>query len=391
MTTKTKYFSSLMAGAPQSAGVAGAMIAILDAVLVNGFGLTTLTSVVVSGGLATATFPSSHSFSVDSVALISGATPSGLNGQKRVISIASNSIVFDATGISNQTATGTITCKVAPAGWAKLYTGTNLAAYKSLSVESTGCVLYVDDTGTTTARVRGYEAMTDIATGVGPFPTVSAFANPGMWWSKSDTASSAGRAWRIVADERGFFWLPQSRTTEAHQGNYFGDIIPTKPSDPYACVLNANISDKADSYGNYADDLIYSYNNPGNNTRTAWMPRAANTLGGAVQVEKYAPLPGSSPTGAAGSSAMNYAYPSPIDNGLTLCQALYHNAQGIRGQLPGLLLSPQNVYTAFITDEIILGTGAQAGKKVIAIRAGSNGNNPSASGMFFFDIVTDWR
>ena len=202
---KTKLLTSDMPGAPVLSGTAGSLIAVLDAVLVNGFGLVSVTGLTVTGGIATATVSAGHSMQVDSVGLIAGAAPAGLNGEKRILSIAGNSFTFDATGIADQTATGPITAKVAPAGWTKAFSGANLAAYKITPPEGTGFYLRVDDTGTTVARVRGYETMSDVNTGTGPFPTTADFAGSGLWWSKSNTASAGTRPWRIAADDRGFY------------------------------------------------------------------------------------------------------------------------------------------------------------------------------------------
>ena len=238
---KTKSFSSDMTGAAVLSGTAGALIAVLDSVLVNGFGSVSVTGLAVASSVATATVAAGHSFKVGSVALVAGATPSGLNGEKRVLTVASNTFTFDATGVSDGSATGTITAKVAAAGWTKQYTGTNIAVYKMGGVEGTGFVLRVDDTGTTVARVRGYEVMSDANTGTGPFPTTAQWADSGLWWSKSNAASAAARPWRIVADDRGFFYFcKQADTGAEHQGNYFGDILSLKSNDPYACVLRAN-------------------------------------------------------------------------------------------------------------------------------------------------------
>src|SRR5574337_1914064 len=58
-----------------------------------------------------------------------------------------------------------------PAGWAKPYSGTNLAAYRA----ATGNRFYfrVDDSGTVEARISGYETMSDVNTGTGQFPTTA--------------------------------------------------------------------------------------------------------------------------------------------------------------------------------------------------------------------------
>jgi hypothetical protein len=97
-------------------------------------------SLVVASNIATATISGGHSAEVGSVVLVSGATPSGLNSEKKVLSVGAGNttLTFDAPGISDQTASGTISLKLAGAGWSKEFTGTNLAAYKSNNVAGHG-------------------------------------------------------------------------------------------------------------------------------------------------------------------------------------------------------------------------------------------------------------
>ena len=136
-STSVKYFTSAMAGAPQLNTTAGCLIAMLDACLIDGFGLKTADSVVVASNIATLTVAAGVGFADHAVVLIAGATPAGLNGEKRILSKTTTTITFDATGISDQTASGTITAKLAPAGWQKQFSATNLAAYRSTDPAST--------------------------------------------------------------------------------------------------------------------------------------------------------------------------------------------------------------------------------------------------------------
>lgn len=389
---KTKSFSSAMAGAPVLSGTAGALIALLDAVLVNGFGLVTVTALSVTGGIATATVSAGHSFAIDSVGQIAGATPAGLNGEKRILSIAANSFTFDATGVAAGAATGAMSAKVAPAGWTKAFSGTNLAAYKSLSVEGTGFYLRVDDTGTATARVRSYETMSDINTGTGLFPTVVQWAGSGLWWSKSAAASAAARPWQLVADDRGFFYFPKpSDTLYESQGNYFGDFLSLKSNDPYACLLRGNFADRSASPGSSSgDDLVYADSSKAYDGM--FVARAANTLGGALNIYSAPVLD----TGAGAtvnhiSGAVGYSYPALTDNGLMLTPVLLHNASGIRGYLPGIRYSPQVVNAAFNTGDVVAGSGDMAGRKVLAIRLGNLITVPGQCGTVFLEHTSDWR
>src|SRR5574337_410841 len=175
--TTVVYLHSAMTGAPSLTGQAGSLIALLDACLVNGFGAGAVDSVVIACGVATVTRSAGHPFAVNSVAAISGASVSGgsINGRQRVLAITGTTWTFDATGLADQSATGAIIAKLASAGWEKKYSGTNLAAYRSLAPDATGCLLRVDDTGANSARVVGYESMTSITTGSGPFPTDTQF------------------------------------------------------------------------------------------------------------------------------------------------------------------------------------------------------------------------
>lgn len=387
MGTKTKSFNSAQPGAPVLSGTAGSLIALLDACLVTGFGLQTASALVVADGVATVTVPTTPSAAVGSVILVAGATPSDLNGKQRVTAVAENSVSF-ATVLADQTATGTITVKVASAGWTKLFSDTNLAVYKMGGVEGTGFVLRVDDTGTTVARVRGYEVMTDANTGTGLFPTAAQWANPGLWWSKSNTASVAARPWRIVADERGFFYFCKNGDSASeHQGYYFGDIASLKSNDPYACVLRANTADRSASFVAISDGIEAmdaSQTNDG-----LYIARAANTLGGAIK-HYQAPVTSIGSALLHTTGSVGGPYPSTVDNGLMLTPVAIYSASGYRGYLPGVTVSPQITNASFSTGDLVEGSGALVGKSVSVVKLGA----PAAGGtqgVVFLDQTSDWR
>jgi len=377
-----------MAGAPVLSGTAGALIGVLDAVLVNGFGLQTVSSLVVTGGVAVVTVPTTPSAVVDSVVTVAGATPAGLNGEKRVTTVTSNSLSF-ATTEANGTASGTITVKVAAAGWSKLYSDTNIAAYKIIEPMGSGFVLRVDDTGATTVRVRGYEAMSDINTGSGPFPSVAQTAGLGLWWSKSNVASSDARPWRIVADSRGMYFFPKNANTSSeHQGNYFGDILPIKSNDPYACVLRANISDRSTATSITDDSLAYADSNQTYNGMYA--ARAANTLGGSVKHHSTPVMTAGFPNNyAIGDSG--WTYPSPVDNGLMLSDLVIYSIEGYRGYFPGICASPQLVKNAFSTGDYVYGSGNLVGSKFNVVKLGGATPVSTTQAVLFVNQSSDWR
>lgn len=389
MNTKTKSFHGAMPGAPVLSGTAGALIAVLDAVLVNGFGLQSVSALNVVGGIATATVPATPSAEVDTVILVAGANNALLNGEQRVTGVTANSVSW-ATTAPDGAYTGTITLKVAPAGWIKDFSDTGLAGYKSSSVESTGCYLRVDDTGTTAARVRGYESMTDLSTGTGLFPSAAQYAGAGLWWSKSSAASATAVPWRIYADDRGFyFFVRNTNPGGEYQANYFGDILSIKSGDPYACVLRANVSDKsATAGGTFGDDLVMADGAQAHDG--LYIARAANTLGGAVKVHS-APVLAIGLAASHVTGSVGFTYPLPADNGLMLTPVLLHNALGPRGYFPGLRCSPQKVNDSFVTGEPVPGSGDMAGKKVQAVRIGALITTPAQCGCVFMDHTSDWR
>lgn len=154
LQTDVKFFTSDMPGAPTLNKAAGAIIPVLDACLVNGFDTKTLDSLVVSSNVATATIAAGHSYRKYAVIEISGATPSGLNGQHRITSTTGTTFTFETTGIADQTATGTITAKMAPAGWSKPFTGTNEAVYAPNKVGASSAFFRVIDTSTSNYEIR---------------------------------------------------------------------------------------------------------------------------------------------------------------------------------------------------------------------------------------------
>ena len=393
MSTTVKHFHSAMPGAPTLNGVAGSLIAVLDACLVDGFGLKTADSVVVSGGIATATFSTGHSFEPDVIALVTGATPAGLNGEKRVLTTSTNVITFDADGTADGTATGTITVKLAPAGWAKAFAGTNLAAYRSNDVTGTRMFLRVNDTGTTVARVVGYESMSDVDTGVQPFPT-SAQELGGGYWPKANAADSGGRAWTLVSSGK-WVWLRVHTTTinPGASGTFvgFGDFPSYKSGDAFACAIwcfgsgvevSGSVQVRAPEVGTLA-----VYEGP-------YIARSFTGFGAPVlamhSAESHCSATGAQ---ASGSVFSEFApvYPNGPDNGLILTRKiLYERNTALRGVAPGFYIAPQICHAAFVGGEKIDGQGTFSGRKLLAIKCGSAAG-PNSQGVVFIDITGPWE
>jgi hypothetical protein len=387
MSTTVKHFHSAMSGAPTLNGTAGSLIAVLDACLVDGFGLKSADSVTVSGGVGTANFSAGHSFEPDVIALVTGATPSGLNGEKRVLTTSTNTITFDATDIADGTATGTITFKIAPAGWAKPFSGTNLAAYRSTDVTGTRMFLRVDDTNVYNGRVKGYESMSDLDTGTGPFPS----GDPGWWPKASSSLPTNARAWTVVADSTRI-WL-HTHASPYNPGSSgaiwgFGDFDSFKSSDPFACELTCALSDITGGYGpsNLSAEFVALENVAG-----PYVARSYTGIGGAV----FADHAGEAyftrnVLSGAGGSEITPKYPNGADNGLILSRKLIvERGATLRGVSRGLYVTPQNCHSAFAWRNKIDGMGGMAGRKLMAVKCGDPGGTASAA-VVFFDITGPW-
>lgn len=223
-----KYINNAMRGAPVLNGQAGTLIGVLDAFLLTGFGTVSALSVNVAGGIATAAVQAGNSFDKGCIVWVDGATPAALNGEQRVLTASSTAITFFTTAPDGP-ATGTITIKVAPVGgWEKKYSGTNKAVYRSTDPQSSGFCLRVDDVGSYRARVRGFEAMSDVDSGTGPFPT-DAQIDGGGYWFKSMASSVAAVRYDLIADSRTIFLAVGARSHDdpsatASPLRGFGDI-----------------------------------------------------------------------------------------------------------------------------------------------------------------------
>ena len=380
-------FDSSQPGAPVLSGTAGALRTLLKACLVDGFGAGAVATLTVSGGIATATYAGAHPFKVGYVAQFAGATPAGLNGNKVILSATGTSVTFAAPGVPDGAATGTITSKAAPAGWQELFAGAlaNVIALKPSVVEATGCVLRVDDTGTINARVRAYEAMSDISTGVGMTPLESQAAG-GLWWPKSATANATARAWILVADARGFYLAVAPAGGDRYTLLFAGDIASLKSGDAYGYLLTGNQADQTNASSVPDGCVGYSHRS----ARTgAYLVRGYTAAGQSTAAQRLgAHHNGSTADVYAGTAGYSLgAYPNGANNGL-LTGALELHAAGLRGTLPGLLHPVQDCGTSFATGATVDGTDDLAGRRLLAIRTGPPAGG--TVGTVFIDTTGNW-
>lgn len=270
--TSVKFFQNTMSGAPSRTKADGKLIEVLDACLVNGFGSVNLNSLVISSNVATGTVSTGHNFAMTGatgpVIRIEGATPSGLNGDWRLQSVPnSTTFTFATSGLSDQIATGTITAKRAPAGFSKVFSGTNKAVYRADEVQSTRLFLRVDDTANQYQSFYNF-ALTCLFADMSDVDTGTAITNS-MYTLKYDNNLSSPMPWRLYADGRAFYLLTES---EDYYGTllttvlFFGDLAsPSVPADVGHCGMTGTANqDGRSQLPNMANDgqlrLAMSYN-----------------------------------------------------------------------------------------------------------------------------------
>jgi hypothetical protein len=245
MTTPTvRLFRSTDTGAPSLSGTAGALIALLDACLKDGYNSKAVQSITRSGSTATVTFATAHGFAADGLTIvrIAGADQAEYNGDFQISNVTSTAFDITVSGTPATPATGTITAKVAPLDWEKAFSGTNKAVYRA----PTGNRLYLrcDDNnpnadGNLVAFLRGYESMSSVDSGTGLFPTAAQMTN-GIFLTKSTASDSAARGWILAGDGYEFhlFYAPHATTyANVYRQFHFGEPASELASDPFGCLI----------------------------------------------------------------------------------------------------------------------------------------------------------
>lgn len=366
-------------------GIAGSMIAILDAFLVNGFNSKSATA-SGDGTYLTISVGASHGFIENQVIELSGAAQSELNSQFRVFSVGTTfvKVLNSFTGV----ASGSIFVKSPSAGWEKSFSGTNIAVYRSTDPTGTRLYLRVDDTAGKYGLVRGYEQMADVNTGSGLFPTTSQAAS-GVFWMKSVTADSTARVFKLIADSRMLYLFIDFNIAIASHKGYefmvFGDINSYKVNDAYGCVIAG-----ANQVENYQHQYSSSVTSQGGGSIPRYIARSYTQIGSCVTHSCYGnkitDFPGYLP-----SSGSTVVLPSPIDNGIILDSGWFIYelvASVIRGKWAGAYFPIQ--FSATFPDAFFFkGDGLLQDRLFILLALGLDLS--SNYGRVAIDLTGPWR
>lgn len=368
MPNSVRFYDSTMSGSPALSGTAGALIGVLDGCLVDGFGSVTVNSLVVASNVATATVSAGHQFvmigTTGPVIRIAGASPAGLNGDWRISVTSATTFTFTTTGISDQSATGTIAAKRAPAGFSKAFTGTNKAVYRSDIIVGSRLYCRIDDNYTTYSRIRGYETMSDVDTGTGPFPTDAQLSGGGYVYK----ATASNRAWSLFSDGRILYFFCDAAGGNSFQGGFvFGDIDSYVAGDAFGCNLIC-INSSSGTLSLYAlSNSNYSY-----------LARPYTQVGGSINSARY------SHGKSSGLGAGGQLYPSGADNNIHLWPVeCWDGSTLARGMMPGVW---NPIHNATIQHGLIIEAIPSFPGRTLLIQV-----TGSASYQCAMDITGPWR
>lgn len=416
--TAVKYFTNFMEGAPQLTNDWGCMVDLLDACLVNGFNLKPITSITSAEGIATVTIDAGHLYQVNQVILIAGADQAEYNGEKRVLSVTSTTFTYAVTGTPATPATGdTLTVKVAPLGFEKVFSGTQKGVYRSKNILSNRPYLRVDnscDPAYNTAyakkaKVGMAQGMTDIDTVVGaqaPFDPTAPDKNWkatgtgagvvdgwykwyyargfGAWSAPHENAipETYTRTWVLVGDDRGFYLFNEYATIRGRYGSCFTDFESYRQSDLFNTLLAA-----ADTYAPANTGI-------GNN----WLNRTLD-FSGNILMRDHTLMGGNQRVGFTSLNTNNgqtisgratgIPFPNPVDYSLILhpTYLMQEGGKGLRGKMPGLMwVHNDNPLQDLDIVENVVG---YAGRKFLLVKLHGEGNE-AATSTIALDITGPW-
>ncbi len=242
--TSVKFFTSEMPAAPGLNRNAGSLIDVLNACLVNGFGLQVATRFVVTDKEGVMTVPQPFAGLRMSVIEISGCADASFNGEYKLTEVSADGLrlSFPVDAPDGLVAGSSIQVKAAGAGWLKAFEdqASQQVVYRSASVKAGEHCLWLQDPAGAYARVRGYESMSAVDKGLGGFPA-DAQISGGGYWLKSLGAARDVR-WLVVADAQRFYVAPMAGYSSnvnnlSYYMRMFGALDPLVPTDSHAVML----------------------------------------------------------------------------------------------------------------------------------------------------------
>lgn len=273
-------------------------------------------------------------------------------------------------------------------GWTKEYTGTNVAVYRPAS--GNRFYLRVDDTNAFYTLLRGYEAMTDVNTGTGLFPTTAQFSS-GLYLNKARAAGvdAVNTDWQFISNGKLFYFFHNGGTISsggvtARRFFAFGDFVSYKSGDAYNTIIISEI-DSGNQVNvprpplgiNGADSGFHNGH---------YLARTYTQLGTAVQCSKRSDTGGNFSSRLGGGSM---TYPAAIEGGLLMAPVwVQEGANSLRGLLPGLW-NPLH-QRPLTHGDTFSGVGALSGRTFEVIDLQHSSNSSTYGGQCFIETSDTW-
>lgn len=265
-------------------------------------------------------------------------------------------------------------CLVTALGWTKSGSG-NVVAYRQ-PAGTNQFYLRVDDTGTTSARVRAYEALTDVAapTGTNPTPSDAQFSG-GLYWGKAIAAGATARPWMFISDGKLFHLVVGMTTTAPAWGGVqslytFGDFSSFKSGDAYNTMIVGDTNVSPSASVSYISAAAAPSTNVTSPSQGHYILRPHTQLSTSITASRIADIAGAGGT-ASYFGAGAIAYPAPITGGIEIARAFIGESVGRRGRIPGLWC-PQHAATILNDADTFSGASGTdlAGKSFVFLRLG---------------------
>lgn len=256
----TFVYRSSDTGAPSTAlTTAGAIAAILDAILIDGYNALTGVTVTRSGAIATYTKTGGHNFApagasaaqlAGVIVQTGGFDQAEYNQTGAIFNVTSTTWQMNVSGSPATTGTGAGTAKRAPMkyggnAWTTAFTASNKRTYRQ-PTGTNGFYLYVDNNATRSAAqcdVLGFESASAMGVGTGQFPHALILSQNSLK-STLYLATTGGNKWMAVGNGRLFYLLLYSQGANSLPTCLgFGDFRSVRSGDTYNCLLQASASD----------------------------------------------------------------------------------------------------------------------------------------------------
>ncbi len=274
--------------------------------------------------------------------------------------------------------------------WQVAYTATSKRAYRANTGNRFYCM--IDDTGPlaqTDARIVGYEQMTAIASGTFLFPTAVQKAS-GLFIRKSATASTSGRVWQMVCDNRTWYLFIVTGDIGGATYNYFGysfgEFYSLLQSDIYNTMIVARGAENSNVGSAGTEDLCSVAAGTFGATPNHYIPRAYFGTGGGVNCNVHLADAMLNSAGA-NVGVGQLPYPNPTDGKVYICRIRISDVSTssmLRGWMRGFYNFGHPVSS--VTDgDTITGTGDFAGKSFKFIKA-----TGSSSGTYTMETSNTW-